>query len=156
MLNRSLILGLLLTAPFLQAQSSFAPSAPLDIPLVLSGTFAELRGNHFHGGIDIKTQGRSGLRIDAVADGYVSRVAVKPIRVRKCTLSAASRRLYHRLRPLKCLLSGIGTMGGRPTARPQQERRQPLPFARAVQGHPWPTSRFQRQHRRLFRSAPAL
>ena len=78
MLNRSLILGLLLTAPFLQAQSSFAPSAPLDIPLVLSGTFAELRGNHFHGGIDIKTQGRSGLRIGAVADGYVSRVAVSP------------------------------------------------------------------------------
>ena len=78
MLNRSLILGLLLTAPFLQAQSSFAPSAPLDIPLVLSGTFAELRGNHFHGGIDIKTQGRSGLRIGAVADGYISRVAVSP------------------------------------------------------------------------------
>ncbi len=78
MLNRSLILGLLLTAPFLQAQSSFAPSPPLDIPLVLSGTFAELRGNHFHGGIDIKTQGRSGIRINAVADGYVSRVAVSP------------------------------------------------------------------------------
>ena len=78
MLNRSLILGLLLTTPFLQAQSSFAPSAPLDIPLVLSGTFAELRGNHFHGGIDIKTQGRSGLKIYSVAAGYVSRIAVNP------------------------------------------------------------------------------
>ena len=78
MLNRSLILGLLLTTSLLSAQSAFAPSPPLDIPLVLSGTFAELRGNHFHGGIDIKTQGRSGLRIDAVADGYISRVAVSP------------------------------------------------------------------------------
>ncbi|MDA0898253.1 MAG: M23 family metallopeptidase [Bacteroidetes bacterium] len=78
MLNRSLILGLLLTAPFLQAQSNFAPSPPLDIPLVLSGTFAELRGNHFHGGIDIKTQGRSGLKVFAVADGYISRIAVSP------------------------------------------------------------------------------
>ena len=78
MLNRSLILGLLLTTSLLSAQSAFAPSPPLDIPLVLSGTFAELRGNHFHGGIDIKTQGRSGLRIGAVADGYVSRVAVSP------------------------------------------------------------------------------
>ena len=136
MLNRSLILGLLLTAPFLQAQSSFAPSAPLDIPLVLSGTFAELRGNHFHGGIDIKTQGRSGLRIGAVADGYVSRVAVSPYGYGNALYVQASRRLYHRLRPLKCLLSGIGTMGGRPTARPQQERRQPLPFARAVQESP--------------------
>ena len=78
MLNRSLILGLLLTAPFLQAQSNFAPSPPLDIPLVLSGTFAELRGNHFHGGIDIKTQGRSGLKVFSVADGYISRIAVSP------------------------------------------------------------------------------
>ena len=78
MLNRSLILGLLLTTSLLSAQSAFTPSPPLDIPLVLSGTFAELRGNHFHGGIDIKTQGRSGLKIVAVADGYVSRVAVSP------------------------------------------------------------------------------
>ena len=78
MLNRSLIIGLLLTTSVLSAQSTFAPSPPLAIPLVLSGTFAELRGNHFHGGIDIKTQGRSGIRINAVADGYVSRVAVSP------------------------------------------------------------------------------
>ena len=31
--------------------------SPLDIPLLLSGTFGELRSNHFHAGIDIKTQG---------------------------------------------------------------------------------------------------
>jgi hypothetical protein len=33
---------------------------PLDIPLVLSGTFAELRSNHFHSGLDLKTQQREG------------------------------------------------------------------------------------------------
>ena len=70
-------IAFLLTFTIASAQS-FKPSAPLDIPLVLSGTFAELRANHFHGGIDIKTQGRSGLRIHAAADGYVSRVAVSP------------------------------------------------------------------------------
>ena len=70
-------IGFLLTLNIASAQN-FKPSPPLDIPLVLSGTFAELRGNHFHGGIDIKTQGRSGLRINAVADGYVSRIAVSP------------------------------------------------------------------------------
>ena len=70
-------IGFLLTLNIASAQN-FKPSPPLDIPLVLSGTFAELRGNHFHGGIDIKTQGRSGLKINAVADGYVSRVAVSP------------------------------------------------------------------------------
>ena len=30
---------------------------PLDIPIILSGTYGELRTNHFHSGIDIKTKG---------------------------------------------------------------------------------------------------
>jgi len=68
---------ILLTCPNIQAQN-FLPSNPLEIPIVLSGTFAELRGNHFHGGIDIKTQGRSGLKVRAVAEGYISRIAVSP------------------------------------------------------------------------------
>lgn len=51
---------------------------PLKIPLLLSGSFAELRSNHFHSGIDIKTQGRTGLPVYAVADGYVSRIVVSP------------------------------------------------------------------------------
>ena len=50
--------------------------APLDIPLVLSGTFGELRSSHFHSGIDIKTQGRIGLPVFAIADGYVSRIKI--------------------------------------------------------------------------------
>ncbi len=51
---------------------------PLDIPLLLSGNFGELRSDHFHSGIDIKTQGRTGLTVHCVDDGYVSRVAVSP------------------------------------------------------------------------------
>lgn len=50
--------------------------SPLDIPLVLSGTFGELRGNHFHAGMDLKTQRRNGLNVYATADGYVSRIKV--------------------------------------------------------------------------------
>ena len=50
--------------------------SPLDIPLVLSGTFGELRSNHFHGGIDIKTQQRQGLPVYAIADGTVTRIKV--------------------------------------------------------------------------------
>lgn len=53
-------------------------AAPLEIPLYLSGTFAELRTNHFHSGIDIKTGGREGQRVLAVADGVVSRIKVSP------------------------------------------------------------------------------
>lgn len=50
--------------------------APLKIPIVLSGTFGELRNNHFHSGIDLKTQGREGIPIYAPANGYVSRIRV--------------------------------------------------------------------------------
>lgn len=49
---------------------------PLDYQLYLSGTFGELRSNHFHAGIDIKTKGREGEPVYAVADGYVSRIRV--------------------------------------------------------------------------------
>lgn len=49
---------------------------PLEIPLVLAGTFAELRSNHFHSGLDIKTQHREGLNVFAAAKGYVSRIKI--------------------------------------------------------------------------------
>ena len=53
-------------------------SAPLKIPLILSGSFAELRSNHFHSGIDIKTQGVTGLAVYSVAEGFISRISVSP------------------------------------------------------------------------------
>jgi hypothetical protein len=49
---------------------------PLDIPIVLSGSFAELRSNHFHAGLDLKTRGTEGLKVFASADGYVSRIKI--------------------------------------------------------------------------------
>ena len=49
---------------------------PLDITLVLSGTFGELRSSHFHAGLDIKTQQRQGLKVYAAAEGYVSRIKI--------------------------------------------------------------------------------
>jgi hypothetical protein len=51
-------------------------SSPLEVPLVLSGTFGELRSNHFHAGLDIKTQQTTGLKVLAAADGYVSRIKI--------------------------------------------------------------------------------
>ena len=54
--------------------SDFIP--PVDGRLYLSGTFGELRSNHFHAGIDIKTGGVEGKNIYAIADGYVSRIKV--------------------------------------------------------------------------------
>ncbi|MFD2518833.1 M23 family metallopeptidase [Salinimicrobium flavum] len=49
---------------------------PLKIPLALAGTFGELRSNHFHSGLDIKTQQREGLAVHASAEGFVSRINV--------------------------------------------------------------------------------
>ena len=50
--------------------------SPIDIPILLSGNFGELRPNHFHSGLDIKTQGREGLKIRSVGNGYVSRIKI--------------------------------------------------------------------------------
>ena len=42
----------------------------------LSGGMGDLRSNHFHAGLDIRTGGREGLAVHAAADGYVARIAV--------------------------------------------------------------------------------
>ena len=52
-----------------QAIPSFV--APLGIELMLSANFGELRANHFHSGVDFKTQGVVGKPIRCVADGYI-------------------------------------------------------------------------------------
>ena len=51
---------------------------PVDIPIYLSATFGEIRPNHIHAGLDIKTQGVEGKKVYAVADGYISRIGVSP------------------------------------------------------------------------------
>jgi hypothetical protein len=52
--------------------------SPLGIPLFLAGNFGELRSNHFHGGLDMKTQGKEGFNIYAAADGTISRIKISP------------------------------------------------------------------------------
>lgn len=52
--------------------------SPVDLPMYVSGNFAELRPNHFHSGVDIRTNGEVGKNIYAVADGYVSRINISP------------------------------------------------------------------------------
>ena len=52
--------------------------SPLKIPIALSSYFGELRVDHFHSGIDIKTQGVVGKEVVAAADGYVYRISVSP------------------------------------------------------------------------------
>jgi hypothetical protein len=52
--------------------------SPLKIPPFLSANFGELRPDHFHSGLDIKTQGVTGKDVVAAADGYIYRISVSP------------------------------------------------------------------------------
>lgn len=56
------------------AQSTYR--SPLDIPLILSANFGELRPNHFHSGIDLKTQGVINKPVYSIEAGYISRISV--------------------------------------------------------------------------------
>ena len=73
-----LVLLALATSVSVMAQSYPKYGQPVDFPIQLSATFGELRPNHPHAGLDIKTQGVEGKKIYAVADGYVSRIGVSP------------------------------------------------------------------------------
>ena len=76
---RFLLALLVLTVSFgAMAQSYPQYRNPLDIPIMLSATFAEIRPNHVHAGIDIRTQSVEGKKVYAVADGYISRIGVSP------------------------------------------------------------------------------
>lgn len=73
------ILLLLLFTTSVFSQSEYPQDyfrKPLDITPILSGTFAELRSNHFHSGLDLKTQQKTGLKVYTAAEGYVSRIKI--------------------------------------------------------------------------------
>ncbi len=51
-------------------------ASPVHFPIYLSSNFGEIRPDHFHSGIDIKTRGRTGEKIYAIEKGYISRIKV--------------------------------------------------------------------------------
>jgi murein DD-endopeptidase MepM/ murein hydrolase activator NlpD len=53
--------------------------SPLHIGLMISGSYSEVRPNHFHSGIDLKVQQKEGMPVYAVADGVISRIKVSPV-----------------------------------------------------------------------------
>ena len=80
MTNNHSYLLLILTSLFLNsflAQEHFNTfRSPVGIPISLSGNFGELRSNHFHTGLDIKTNGSINYRFYAIDTGYVSRINI--------------------------------------------------------------------------------
>ena len=70
------LIYLFLTPSFLLSQIKKSSTLPIDIPVQLSGTFGELRKNHFHAGLDIRTRGREGLPVKSIKSGWVNRLKV--------------------------------------------------------------------------------
>ena len=58
--------------------ASYEFAAPLKIKLEMSDNYGEIRSNHFHSGIDFKTQEKIGLDVVAMEDGYISRLLISP------------------------------------------------------------------------------
>ena len=80
-MKRCICFLLLIMFAVLPSQAQHADTLfrkPFDFELFLSGNFGELRSNHFHSGLDFKTQGVVGKPIKCVADGYIKRASVTP------------------------------------------------------------------------------
>lgn len=52
---------------------------PMAIPLELTANFGELRNNHWHMGLDIRTDARENLPVYAAATGYIAAIGVRPL-----------------------------------------------------------------------------
>jgi hypothetical protein len=74
----SLISILLFTVIFNKPKDNSTFISPVKIPLLLSANFGELRIDHYHSGLDIKTQGAIGKEVVASADGFIYRIGVSP------------------------------------------------------------------------------
>ena len=69
------LLILLGAAPRASADPGFAPfqRAPLDGPIIITGSFGEFRPGHFHAGLDYSTGGGIGMPVYAPLDGWIER-----------------------------------------------------------------------------------
>ena len=68
-MTRIFLIILFFTAAIAEKTAAQNLCPPLKIPAVLAGNFGELRSNHFHSGIDFKTQGKTGFNIYCAEDG---------------------------------------------------------------------------------------
>jgi len=76
------LISCLLFSVTLQAQVPNYPKGyfrnPLNIPMQLVANFGELRTNHWHMGLDIRTQQRENLPVHAAAAGYIAKIKIEP------------------------------------------------------------------------------
>lgn len=73
---KRLTITILLVSLFLPLAAQEKAILPLDLPVSFSGTYGELRRDHFHGGYDFRVGGKVGDPIHAIKSGYISRIGV--------------------------------------------------------------------------------
>jgi len=78
LLRHNILMVSIISGASAHAQAPVRFIAPMDHAIDLSGNFMEPRGDHFHSGLDIRTQGKEGMPVKAVADGWVSRIKISP------------------------------------------------------------------------------
>ncbi len=74
---RLVFIIILFSGVFIQNNRGQNFAFPLDIPLILSSNFGELRTDMFHMGLDISTMGETGMNVYAIDSGYLSRIKVE-------------------------------------------------------------------------------
>jgi len=75
-LKKSFLLLFLLSILFRLNSQEYNLNSPIDLPLNLSGTFGEFRSSHFHYGLDITTNKKSGYEVYSIESGSIIRIRV--------------------------------------------------------------------------------
>lgn len=78
--SKLMVAVFLITAIITQAQNNYPQNYfrnPLNIPMQLAANFGAVRTNHFHMGLDLRTNSQENLSVLAAAEGYVSRIKVE-------------------------------------------------------------------------------
>ena len=75
-LKKSFLLLCLLSILFRLNSQEYNLNSPIDLPLNLSGTFGEFRSSHFHYGLDITTNKKSGYEVYSIESGSIIRIRV--------------------------------------------------------------------------------
>ncbi len=113
MIRSVLSLFFLFYSGFVSAQLFRAPSYPtkefrnpLDIPISLAANFGEIRPNHYHMGLDIRTEHRENLPVYAAADGYIYRIKMEPFGFGQAIYIRHDNGFVSLYAHLNCILSG--------------------------------------------------
>lgn len=80
----SVIIGIFFVQCLMAQLKQWEIASPLDFETTLSGSFAEMRRNHFHGGLDLRTNGEENKHVYSIDDGYVARISISRTGYGKC------------------------------------------------------------------------